>query len=62
MAKSKKKKNKRFTKTSVVALMIGFALIGIGLYGALGRGSSGAYYVVFLGAVFLAVILLIHRR
>ena len=56
-----KRKKKKFTLTSFIGLAIGAALIAIGLYYALARGSSGAYFVVFMGLFFDGLILCIHR-
>ena len=59
-AKGKRKK-KKFTLTSFIGLAIGAALIVIGLYYAVTRGSSGAYFVVFIGGFFNGLIIWIHR-
>jgi hypothetical protein len=56
-----KRKKKKFTLTSFIGLGIGAALIAIGLYYAFAHGSSGAYFVVFIGLFFDGLILCIHR-
>ena len=59
-AKEKRKK-KKITLTSFIGLAIGTALIAIGLYYAVARGSSGAYFVVLIGLFFNGLIIWIHR-
>jgi len=59
-AKGKRKK-KKFTLTSFIGLAIGAALIAIGLYYAVALGSSGAYFVFFIGLFFDGLIIWIHR-
>lgn len=62
MKKSKRKgKNKRITPSSVVGMAIGFGLIAAGSYHAIILGNTGAYFVVFLGAFFCAVIFWFYK-
>jgi hypothetical protein len=51
-----KRKKKKITPSSVVGMLIGFWLIGAGLYYALVHGKSGAYFVVVLGLALNALI------
>jgi hypothetical protein len=62
MNKSKRRgKNKRLTPSSIVGIVIGFGLIAVGSYQAFMHGNLGAYFVIFLGAAFNAVIFLSYR-
>ncbi|MGD9040103.1 MAG: hypothetical protein PVH82_10740 [Desulfobacteraceae bacterium] len=62
MKKSERKtKNKRLTPSSIVGAAIGFGLIVAGLYHGIILGNPGAYFVVFLGVVFCAVIFWFYR-
>jgi hypothetical protein len=62
MKKSKRKgKNKRITPSSIVGMAIGLGLIAVGSYHAIILGNTGAYFVIFLGALFCAVIFLFYR-
>jgi len=62
MKKAKgKRKKKKFTLPSFMGLAIGTALIAIGFYYAIAGGSSGAYFVVFIGMFFNGLIIWIHR-
>ena len=57
----RKSKKKKFTLTSFVGLAIGTAIIAIGFYYAIAHGSSGAYFVVFIGLFFDGLIIWILR-
>jgi hypothetical protein len=62
MKKSERKtRNKRLTPSSIVGAAIGFGLIAIGSYHAIILGNPGAYFVIFLGVVFCAVIFWFYR-
>ena len=62
MKKSERKaKNKRLTPSSIVGAAIGFGLIVVGSYHAIMLGNPGAYFVIFLGVVFCAVIIWFYR-
>jgi len=57
----RKEKKKKLTIASIVGIVIGSTLMALGLYHALVHGRPGAYFVVFLGAVFNGVIVWSYR-
>jgi hypothetical protein len=62
MKKSNRKgKNKRLTPSSIVGMAMGAGLVAVGSYHAFILGNPGAYFVIFLGAVFCAVIFWFYR-
>jgi len=57
----RKTKDKRLTPSSIVGAAIGFGLIVVGSYHAIVLGNPAAYFVIFLGVVFCAVIFWFYR-
>ena len=62
MKKSRKKRRKRkLTLPTIMGLVIGTGLIGIGLYHAVAHASAGAYFVILIGLLFNGVIFWIYK-
>jgi hypothetical protein len=62
MKRSKKKGRKKgLTPSSIIGMVIGFGLIVLGLYQAFAYGKPGAYFVIFLGSVLVAIIIWFYK-
>jgi hypothetical protein len=57
----KRKNNKRLTPSGIVGAAIGLGLIVVGFYHAIVVGNPAAYFVIFLGVVFCAVIFWFYK-
>jgi hypothetical protein len=58
---NQKRKKRKLTPSSIVGFLIGFWLIGTGLYYALACGKPGAYFVAVLGLILNAMIYWSYR-
>lgn len=53
------KKKSNITLSSILGIIIGLVLMGIGLYFGIKKGQPGGYFIAVIGACFFTMVILV---